>query len=147
MRRTDYSTRNVRLEEMQALHIMETDVTTCGDNFSCEKAADTVIKQGIGSLPVVDGEGHLIGIITEFDLLKILHEGKKLEEEKVKDHMTKEVLFVEPHRPIKDIIDLLEEKHLIRVPVVDDGKLVGIITRRDVLYGVMISHAHFYTLT
>ena len=146
MRRTEFITGKVRFEEIKAGQMMETEVCYCHVNDRCDSIADVFIKRGCGSMPVVDGEKNLLGIITEFDLLKILQEDKKLAEERVGDHMTKEVMFVAPETPAREVIDLLEDQRLIRVPVVKDGKLEGILTRRDILYAVIRSGATYYTL-
>ncbi|MBI5185648.1 MAG: CBS domain-containing protein [Nitrospinae bacterium] len=146
MRRIEYSTKQIKLGDMQAIHVMETEVTPCHENSTCEAIADILVRRGYGSLPVTDNEGNLLGIITEFDLLKILQEGKELGKETVKDNMTREVMFISPERPVKEVIDLLEDKRLIRVPVVKDGKLIGIVTRRDILYAVMKGAANYYNI-
>lgn len=146
MRRIEYSTKQIKLGDMQAIHVMETEVTPCHENSTCEAIAGILVRRGYGSLPVTDNEGNLSGIITEFDLLKILQEGKELGKETVKDNMTSEVIFISPERPIKEVIDLLEDKRLIRVPVVKDGKLVGIVARRDILYAVMKGTANYYNI-
>jgi len=146
MRRTEFITGKVKLEDITASHMMETEVCYCHENDFCDSITDVFIKRGCGSMPVVDGQNNLQGIISEFDLLKILQEGKKLEEEKVGARMTKEVMYVDPESSVKEVVDLLENQRLIRVPVIKDGKLVGILTRRDILYAVVRSGATYYTL-
>lgn len=136
---SEFGTEKVKWQDMTARQIMESVVSSCHTDDTCEVAADTMIKRGCGSLPVVADEDLLVGIISEYDLLKILQNGKKLADEKVQDQMTKTVMSVEPNSTVRDIIDLLENRHLIRVPVAENGKVVGMVTRRDVLYAEMKS--------
>jgi CBS domain-containing protein len=58
--------------------------------------------------------------------------------------MTRDVKFVREDTPVDEIIRLLETDHLIRVPVVRDGKLVGIVARRDILFGFIKSTAQYW---
>ncbi len=95
-------------------------------------------EHGFGSVPVVDEKHRLIGIVSEFDLLKVLMEDKPLSEVTAGEIMTPNPMTVAPEITAMDIIRLLEEKHLIRLPVVDEkGKLVGIVARRDILQGYL----------
>jgi CBS domain-containing protein len=59
--------------------------------------------------------------------------------------MTPEVKFVRPDTPVDEIIRLMEHEHLIRVPVVEDGKLIGIVARRDILYGYLKTTASYWS--
>ena len=73
--------------------------------------------------------------MTEFDLLKAIKEGKELWKVKAGEIMTKGAISVAQDTPAMEIIQLLQSKHLIRVAVVDaEGKLVGVVSRRDILY-------------
>ena len=97
---------------------------------------------GFGSIPVadIDKGRKLVGIVTEFDLLKALMEGKDLEKIVAEQIMTKNPICVNAEAKTGDIITLLETKHLIRVPVVDEeGHLIGIVARRDILQGYLKS--------
>ena len=88
-----------------------------------------------GSLPVVNDQQRLVGIITEFDLLKVMLTGSDLRALTVKEIMIPDVITVTEDVPVSDLITCLQTHHLIRVPVVKDKTLVGIVSRRDVLYG------------
>jgi len=85
-------------------------------------------------LPVVDGRGKVIGVVTEFDLLRAVHEGKDLQTVKAEEIMSRTVVCARENDALDDIIAKMMEHHIIRLPVVDaDGKLIGVIARPDLL--------------
>jgi CBS domain-containing protein len=84
---------------------------------------------------VVTLHGILSGLVSEFDLLRVLMEGRQLDSVRAEQIMTREITAVEESTPVNDVIRLMEKKHLIRVPVVAEGKLVGMLARRDILFG------------
>jgi CBS domain-containing protein len=85
-------------------------------------------------LPVVDEKGVVIGVVTEFDLLKAMHQGKDLQTVKAEDIMSKPPVCVQEENSIEEVIAKMTEHHIIRVPVVrEDGRLVGLIARADIL--------------
>ena len=101
-----------------------------------EKLAREMTAGGFGSVPVVDTNGQVIGIVTEFDILKAIREGKKLSDSTAVEIMTSNPLTVGLKTTAPELIQRLQDNHLIRMPVVDDnGKLVGIVARRDILEG------------
>jgi CBS domain-containing protein len=86
----------------------------------------------------VDEKQKLMGIVTEFDLVAALDSGKRLGNLEAQDLMTREVIRVSPHIDMRTLIGVLQTNHLLRVPVVDqDGKLIGIVARRDVVRGYL----------
>jgi len=103
-----------------------------------ETLAQAMTEGGFGSVPIVDQDRHLLGIVSEFDLLRALKEEKHLASVKAGDLMTPNPITVMPETPAMDIVQLLEAKHLIRMPVVnEEGQLVGVVARRDVLQGYL----------
>jgi CBS domain-containing protein len=85
-------------------------------------------------LPVVDGRGQVIGVVTEFDLLRAVHEGKDLQTVNAEEIMSRTVVCARENDALDDIITKMMEHHIIRLPVVgDDGKLIGVIARADLL--------------
>ncbi len=82
----------------------------------------------------MDTDKNLLGIVTEYDLLKVLLEKQDTNKVKAEDIMTKTLITVNEDTPIHDVIKTLEDNKLIRVPVVNNSRLVGILTRRDVLF-------------
>lgn len=86
----------------------------------------------------------MLGLVSEFDLLRAMHDGKDLKEVRAEDVMTRDVVTVAEHLPVKDLIDLLQARHLIRVPVVQGRTLIGIVARRDILFGYVKATATYW---
>ena len=94
-----------------------------------------MVSSGVGSVVVVDSKTKkLMGIFTEKDVMKrVILSGKDPKKTKVKDVMTKSVQTIGPWEDMKKATDLMISKNLRRLPVVDNGKLVGIVTHKDML--------------
>jgi len=144
MRRTEYLTEKREFHKLPASLLMEQEVKFCRMSDSGRHIASQLTKFNIGSLPVVDEEGGLAGLVSEFDLLDILMKDRDLKDVRAEEIMTRDVKFVHGDTPVDEIIRLLETDHLIRVPVVHDGKLVGIVARRDILFGYIKSTAEYW---
>jgi CBS domain-containing protein len=112
--------------------IMTTDLITVRPDASIESAIETLLNEGISGLPVTDDEGRLVGVITEFALLAVTYD-KRVKNHTVSQHMTREVITVDINDPISRIADLCIVHRVRRVPVMQDGRLSGVIARRDVL--------------
>ncbi len=100
---------------------------------NCRDVALKLLSEEYSSMPVVEEDGSVVGIISEFDILKAIRAGKKLEEVNAGELMSHSPLCVDTEMPVEKIIDLMTEKHLLRVPVVRDGRLVGSISRTNIL--------------
>jgi CBS domain-containing protein len=144
MRRSEYITEKRDFGDLTAGVLMEQDILSCKTDDSARHIASQLTKYSIGSLPVVDDQGRLVGLVSEFDVLKVLMDGRKPEEIKAEAVMTKSLKVVQEDTPVMDVIKLLETEHLIRVPVLKDGKLVGIVARRDVLFGYIKATALYW---
>ncbi len=120
--------------------IMITDLITVRPDASIEEAVETLLSQCISGLPVVDDDGRLVGVITEFALLAVAYD-KRVKNHTVSQHMTREVIAVDVSDPISRIADLCIVHRVRRVPVMKDGRLVGLIARRDVLRALVESPA------
>ena len=144
---------------MKARDVTVSPVVSMGENETVRDAAKLLIEKRISAVPVVDGAGKLVGIVTEADLLHRAEAGterpvswwlslisgdRALADEyvkshagKVKDVMTRDVKTAEPDTPLVDIADLFEEKHIKRVPIVrKGGDLVGIVSRANIIQAV-----------
>lgn len=109
--------------------IMNRDVLAIREDLSCRNALNMFLGGHIGSLPVVDEEGHLQGIISKSDLMLPSQIDRK-----VGDILTRQVLTVEEGCTIAKVIQMLQSKKVRGIPVVDShGKLVGIVGREDIL--------------
>ena len=92
----------------------------------------------MGSIPIVDDHNKLLGIVSEFDLLGALRRGKKLEDVSAGEILTANPVSVTKDTDVMTLVDVLQNNHLIRVPVLDNkGCLIGIVARRDLLRGYL----------
>jgi CBS domain-containing protein len=140
---------------MKAVDVMVSPVITVGPETSVTETADILLKNRISAAPVVDGSGALVGIVSEGDLMRRAEAGTerrrswwlemltrndtiaadyvKSHARKVSDIMTKSPVTVSEETPLAEIADLLEARQIKRVPVVRAGKLVGIVSRANLL--------------
>lgn len=94
----------------------------------------SLMIEGFGAVPVVDGNKTLIGIVSEHDLLGAMDDGHVLGELTAVDVMTGNPYSVRPETTLATLVHVLRASDLVRVPVVDaKDRLIGIIARRDVL--------------
>lgn len=99
-----------------------------------EAAAVLLTNNNIGALPVRDGNGDLVGVISERDIVRgFARQGGRLLQLKVKDLMTRKVVTCEPEDDVKDAMRLMSDRHIRHLPVITDGKISGIISSRDVM--------------
>jgi CBS domain-containing protein len=148
-------TPSMRRSTMKASDIMVRDVFTIGPDATIQDVAEILLSKRISGLPVVDATGRLIGIVSEGDLLrraesgtehsrswwlKLLMGRETLAAEYVKEHarrvrdvMTRDVISVQPDTQVTDIAALLEKNRIKRVPILENGKLVGIISRANLV--------------
>ncbi len=141
--------------------VMTRNVATLSKDMSVKEAAQLLVEKGIGGAPVVDEEGRVIGVVSESDLIMedvklhfptfihlldgiIYLESLKAFEEKlrkavavkVEDVMTKKVITVTEDTDIEDAATLMIDKGISRIPVVKEGKLVGMVTKRDIVKSI-----------
>lgn len=117
---------------LTAESIMTEDLVTIRPEASIREAIELLIGKAISGLPVIDQQGHLVGVITEFAMLAMVYD-HEVRNQTVGQHMTREVITVNVDDPISRIADLCIVHRVRRLPVMRDGKLVGLIARRDVL--------------
>jgi CBS domain-containing protein len=119
---------------MKAREIMNGRVTAATPRAIGRDLALQLLSGMYSGLPVVDAKGKVLGIVTEFDLLRAVHEGRDLQTVKAEEIMSKQVVCAQEDDDVDVIIAKMTEKNIIRLPVVrDDGKLVGVIARADIL--------------
>ena len=120
--------------------IMTPNLVTVRPDASIEEAIELLLKAQISGLPVIDDDDHLVGVITEFALLAVAYD-RRVKNHTVSQHMTRELITVEVDDPISRVADLCIVHRVRRVPVMDHGRLVGVIARRDVLRALVESPA------
>lgn len=102
---------------------------------SVRSAIERMLAANTSGLPVVDDSGRLAGIVTEFALLALAYDPAVIDEP-VSQHMTSDVLTVDADDPLRKIADLLLVHRVRLAPVVEAGRLLGIVGRREVLTAV-----------
>ena len=138
MRRVEYMIGPHDFATLKAEQFMQNVVSYYQVEDTGDRLARAITEGGFGSVPILAGDGKVVGIVSEFDLLKAIMEGKELWKVTAGDIMTKGAISVTQDTPAMEVIQLLQSKHLIRVAVVDaEGKLVGVVARRDILLGYL----------
>ena len=115
---------------------MDAVVPTLSPETQIMKAVDFLLRHRVTGAPVVDPDGKLLGIITETDLLKLVTEGIQAQpptEAMVAEYMTTDVVTVPPTVDIYYVAGIFRNNKFRRLPVVKAGKIVGAITRFDLL--------------
>ncbi|HMK67259.1 MAG TPA: CBS domain-containing protein [Stellaceae bacterium] len=149
---------------MRAIDVMVRDVISVHPDTQVTQAVELLTKHDISALPVVNGDGELVGILSEADLIHRVELGTErvrprwleavtgastLAEEFAKSHgktvselMTSDVVSVSEETPVSEIASLLERKRIKRVPVTRDGKLVGIVSRSNLIQALASAMEH-----
>lgn len=112
--------------------IMTRDVVTAAPDDTVEQAVRSMIEHDIGSV-VVQDDGQPVGLFTERDVTRRILDEPGLLQRRLGDVMTSPVVSAEPSQQIVDAFELMNAKNVRRLPVVEGGKLVGIVTERDLL--------------
>ncbi|RQR80020.1 CBS domain-containing protein [Burkholderia sp. Bp9012] len=141
---------------MRARDVMTTSVISASPEMSVQETAKLLVEHSISAVPVIDADGKLIGIVSEGDLvhrveigtharrrswwLELLASSRELASEYVKEHaqtvndlMTVDVVTVAEDTPLSEVAELLERHRIKRVPVVDNGKMAGLVSRADLV--------------
>jgi CBS domain-containing protein len=111
---------------------MSPNTVTVRPDASVEEAIELLLDKEISGLPVVDDDDRLVGVITEFALLAVAYD-RRVKNHTVSQHMTRELVTVDVDDPISRVADLCIVHRVRRLPVMRDGRLAGVIARRDVL--------------
>ncbi len=110
------------------------EIVTVGPNDSITKAIEALFEHNIGALPVCGNDGKLVGIISERDILKGLHErGKEVIAAKVKDLMTTDVIVGIPEDELEETLATMTEKGVRHLPVMVGPRVIGMLSIRDVI--------------
>lgn len=113
--------------------IMTTDVVTVTPDTTIYEALDLLIQRNVSGIPVVNDIKEVVGILSEKDVLRILIDRNLDVKKTVYDYMSREVIAFNESDNAIDICKFFIRSHVRRVPIVKDGKLVGIISRRDIV--------------
>jgi acetoin utilization protein AcuB len=128
---------------VEITEIMTQSVVTLSPEQSLRQAVELLLTHRIRHLPVVDGDSRLVGIVTDRDVKRAtpsLLSGvdrkeyeRVLEETRVAQFMTREPMAITPNTPLRTVVKIFVDSKVGALPVVHDGRLVGIVTEIDLL--------------
>jgi CBS domain-containing protein len=144
---------------MQVRDVMTRNVISVTPEETVVKAAGIMLQNDVSGLPVVAADGALVGIVTEGDLLRREEIGTELRRSKwlqfllgparmaedyvraagrkIEDVMTREPVTVSEDDTLPTVVELMERRHIKRLPVVRDGKVIGIVSRANLLHALL----------
>lgn len=120
-----------------AKDIMQSPVIAATPLASLRDVATQLVSNEFSGMPVAASDGRVVGVITESDIVRTLFEGKRLENLTAGEVMTGPPITVDVQTEIEQVMKSLEDNRIVRVPVTDQDKLVGIISRRDVIRAIL----------
>jgi CBS domain-containing protein len=149
------------VDELKVREIMTSPVITVKPETTVRELADILAQNKISGVPVVDAEDRMLGMVSEADVIVqdadlhfpyyiqflesviYLQSVHKFEERfrkafgsKVSEIMTEDVVSVAPDQTVREVATLMADRNVNRVPVAEDGRLVGIVTRGDIVRAI-----------
>ena len=149
------------MDELKVGEIMQAAVVSVGPETTVRELADVLAKHKISGVPVVDGQGEIVGMVSEADIIlqdaelhfpyyiqfldgviylqgfgKFEERFRKAFGSKVTEIMSREVISISPKASVRDAATLMADRRVNRLPVVKDGRLVGIVTRGDIVRAI-----------
>jgi CBS domain-containing protein len=116
---------------------MAKNLITFSPDQTIGEVVKTMLKHKISGAPVLDKNGNLVGLISEKDCLKVMldyaYHNQPLRKGKVSDYMTREITTVSAEANVFDVANMFVKSNYRRLPVVSNGKVVGQVSRRDIL--------------
>ena len=117
--------------------IMVKDVFSVKKDTPIFEAVQILVERNISGLPVVEDDMTLVGILSEKDVVDLFYESEKAENKIVNDYMTDPAVHFEENSDLSNVCDFLLKNIFRRVPVTSDGKLIGIISVKNVLNSIL----------
>lgn len=118
---------------MKARDVMNQPVVAGDRSTTARDVAIQMLMGGYSGMPITEPDGSIVGIVTELDLVRALRQGLPLETTVSDEIMTRDVTSVDVDTPLEKVMEILDTRKFVRVPVTDGGRLVGAISRPDVL--------------
>lgn len=125
---------------IKARDLMQTRMVAVTRQYSARDLSILIHSGTFSGVPVIEPGNHLVGMVTEFDVLKALVDGKDLHGLKAEDVMSMNPVTVEETATAEEIVKHMIKHQIIRIPVVRDGKLLGMISRTDLLNHLIDNH-------
>ncbi|MDH5427947.1 MAG: CBS domain-containing protein [Nitrospirota bacterium] len=126
--------------QLKARDLMQTRMVAVTRGYSAREVAILIHSGTCSGIPVIEPGNHLVGIVTEFDVLKALVAGKDLHNLKAEDIMTSQPITVEESATAETVINHMIQHQIIRIPVVREDRLLGMISRMDLMDHLIDSH-------
>ncbi len=121
------------MRDLRAESVMVKPVVCTRETTPARDIVLALLGGHFSGVPVTDNENRVVGVITEFDLLKALKEGKDLAETAVGALMSKKAITADVNVPLSEIVDIMTDANIHRLPITKDGRLVGVVARPDIL--------------
>jgi len=120
------------MKTTKASDIMTTNVITAKKNMVLTDIIALLLRWHISALPIVDDEDNMVGIVSEIDLVNLTFDGNAADTI-AEEVMVTDIVSFSPNTELADLVQSFSKRHLRRVPIIDKGKVVGIVSRRDIL--------------
>lgn len=113
-------------------NIMTERVVSIGPEATIDEAVSLLLDHQVSGLPVVDEARRLLGVISEIDIIDLVYKADP-ETSRVRDHMTANVRTLESDASLDDAASIFCTQAIRRIPIVEKGRLVGVLSRRDLI--------------
>ncbi|HWP35562.1 MAG TPA: CBS domain-containing protein [Thermodesulfobacteriota bacterium] len=111
--------------------IMTREVSWCAPDATVQEVARVMAERNVGAVPIAE-DGRLVGLVTDRDIaVRVVARGLDVRQTRIGDHVTREVEAVTPTTPIDTALGVMERYQVRRLPVVEEGRLVGIVSLGD----------------
>ena len=144
MRQTEFYMNPCDPKTLTVGQLMQDAMTVCTPRTDGSTIASLMTRRNFGSLPVVESDGTLVGIVSEYDLLQAMVEGRDLYKIVATEIMSAHPATVTEQQTLVQVAELFQDRYLTRVPVVRNNKLVGILARRDLLFGYLKASKYWF---
>lgn len=120
------------MKTTKAADIMTANVITARKDMVLTDVIALLLRWHISAMPVVDDDDRIVGIVSEIDLVNLTFDGNA-RDTTVEEVMVTDIVSFSPDTELADLVQSFSKRHLRRVPIIDKGKVVGIVSRRDIL--------------
>jgi len=124
---------------LKARDVMTKEVITIGPDTGLEETVSRLVNNKISGMPVCDKDGSVVGMISEKDVLNFIFSGN-IKNTKVREAMSTHIISFPPDADLDKIALMMGEKQIRRVPILENGKLLGIVSRRSIIKTVLSMH-------
>jgi CBS domain-containing protein len=135
MRKTEFLAGACDPKTLTVGQLMQDAVFTCGSRADALSISRMMIQRNFGSLPVVEEDRTLVGLVSEYDLLQAMIDGRDLRKIMAVEIMSSNPVTATESMKLEEVANLFQDRYITRLPVVRNGRLVGILARRDLLFG------------